>query len=159
MSQEEVYAMRGTLTVPVCVLAVFLVGSIAGLLVGTAIEQKTLEVLEADAWVQARHSTDAVFSRVLPWWWNASLLLLFFAAYLRAGNARWMFLVAGSLLLAGIVITLVVEVPINKQVVRWQPGDVPAEWTSLRDRWWRFHVVRSAMGVGAFFFAVLGLAG
>lgn len=42
-------------------------GLIAGLLIGTAIEQKTLEALDAGAWVSARHSTDAVFSRVLPW--------------------------------------------------------------------------------------------
>lgn len=52
-------------------------------------EQKTLEVLDGDAWVTARHSTDAMFRRVLPWWWNGSLPLLFFAAHLRAGTGRW----------------------------------------------------------------------
>lgn len=67
---------------------------------------------EADAWVTAWHSTDAVFSRGLPWRWNGSLLL-----FLRRICGRWMFLVAGLLLLAGTVVTLVVEVPINKQVV------------------------------------------
>lgn len=41
--------------------------------------------------------------------------LLFFAAYLLAANGRWMFLAAGLLLLAGIVVTLVVEVPTNKR--------------------------------------------
>ncbi len=146
-----------TLVKPVSVLAVVLVGLIAGLLVGTAIEQKTLEVLDGPAWITARHSTDAVFSRVLPWWWNSTLLLLFFAAYLNRGGARWMFLVGGLLLLAGIVVTLVVEVPINKQVAAWQVGAMPAEWAALRDRWWRFHVVRSGMGVVGFVFAVCGL--
>lgn len=53
---------------------------------------------------------------VLLWWWNGALLLVF-AAYLRVGEGRWMFLGAGLLLLAGIVVTLVVEVPINMQVV------------------------------------------
>ena len=149
--------MLGSLTAPVSVLAVLLVGLIAGLLVGTAIEQKTLEVLDADAWLTARHSTDAVFSRVLPWWWNGSLLLLFFAAYLHAGTGRWLFLASGLLLLAGIVVTLAIEVPINQQVVTWQPGAMPPNWATLRDRWWRFHAVRSGMGVGAFVFAVLGL--
>ena len=151
--------MLGSLTVPVSVAAVVLVGLIAGLLVGTAIEQKTLEVLDADAWITARHSTDAVFSRVLPWWWNGSLLLLFFAAYLHYGMGRWMFVGSGLLLLAGIVVTLVIEVPINKQVVAWRAGAMPAGGGALRDRWWRFHAVRSGMGVGAFLFAVLGLVG
>ena len=46
--------------VPVSAEAVLLDELMAGLLVGTATEQKTLEVL--DARVTARHSTDAVFS-------------------------------------------------------------------------------------------------
>ncbi len=116
-------------------------------------------MLEADAWVTARHSTDAVFSRVLPPWWNGSLLLLFFAAYLHAGTGRWMFVGSGLLLLAGIVVTLVIEVPINQQVVVWQAGAMPAGWRALRDRWWRFHAVRSGMGVGAFLFAGFGVGG
>lgn len=149
--------MRDVLTMPVSVAAVLLVGLMAGLLVGTAIEQKTLEVLDADAWITARHSTDAVFSRVLPWWWNGSLVLLFWAAYLRMGVGRWLFLAAGLLLLAGIVVTLAIEVPMNKQVVLWHPGAMPAEWAAVRGRWLRFHVVRTVLGVMAFGCAVVGL--
>ena len=66
--------------------AVVLVGLIAGLLVGTAIEQRTLEVLDPAPWTIARHSTDAVFRRVLPWWWNSTLLLLFLR---RTCIAEW----------------------------------------------------------------------
>ncbi len=66
----------------------------------------------------------------------------------------------GRLLLAGIVVTLVIEVPaLNKQVVVWQAGAMPAGWRALRDRWWRFHVVRSGMGVGAFMFCGFGVGG
>ena len=144
------------LVTPVSVLAVVLVGLIAGLLVGTAIEQKTLEVLDGPAWITARQSTDAVFSRVLPWWWNSTLLMLFFA-YLNRGGARGMFLVGGLLLLAGIVVTVAIEVPMNKQVVTWDAGAMPAGWVAVRDRWWRFHVVRTVLGAVGFCFAVCGL--
>ncbi len=41
----------------------------------------------------------------------------------------------GRLLLAGIVATLVIEVPMNKQVVVWQAGAMPAGWRALRNRW------------------------
>ena len=143
---------------PVSVLAVVLVGLIAGLLVGTAIEQKTLLVLDPAPWTIARHSTDAVFSRVLPWWWNTTLVLLFFAAYLNRGVPRWMFLTAGLLLLAGIVVTLAIEVPMNKQVGAWDAHALPANFLAIRDRWLRFHVVRTVLGSVGFVFAVVGLA-
>ena len=149
--------MLRSVTEPVSVGAVLLVGLIAGLLLGTAMEQKTLEVLDGAAWITARHSTDAVFSLVLPWWWNGSLLLLFWAAYLRVGVGRWLFVAAGVLLLAGIVVTVAVEVPMNKQVVQWQPGAMPAEWMAVRDRWLRFHAVRTVLGVLSFGCAVGGL--
>ena len=145
------------LVTPVSVLAVVLVGLIAGLLVGTAIEQKTLNVLDGPAWITARHSTDAVFSRVLPWWWNSTLVMLFLAAYLNRGGARWMFLVGGLLLLAGIVVTVAIEVPMNKQVAGWDAGAMPAGWVAIRDRWLRFHVVRTVLGAVGFCFAVCGL--
>ena len=125
--------MLRSVTEPVSILAVVLVELMAGLLVGTAIEQKTLEVLAAGPWITARHGPDAVFSRVLPWWWN------------------------GLLLLAGIVVTVAVEVPMNKQVVQWQPGAMPAEWMAVRDRWLRFHAVRTVLGVLSFGCAVGGL--
>ena len=54
----------------------------------------------------------------------------------------------GLLLLAGIVVTVAVEVPMNKQVVTW---------VAVRDRWWWFHVVRTVLGVVGFVFAVCGL--
>jgi uncharacterized membrane protein len=140
-------------------LAVLLVGLIAGLLVGTAIDHHRLTVLDAAAWTAARQSIDGVFSRLLPWWWNTTLILLFFAAYLNRGRSRWLFLSAGLLLLFGIVITVVIEVPINKQIASWTSTTVPANWMDLRDRWLAFHNVRSAAGVLAFVFALIGMAG
>ena len=148
--------MTEQLLFPVSLLAVLLVGLIGGLLVGTAIDHNRLKVLDAVAWTSARHSIDAVFSKILPWWWNSTLLLLFFAAYLHQGSARWLFLSAGVLLIAGIVVTLVVEVPINKQIASWTPSTIPANWKELRARWLTFHNVRSAAGALAFACALLG---
>ena len=150
--------MTENLRQPVSLSAVLLVGLIAGLLVGTAIDHHRLRVLDAAAWTSARQSIDAVFSKLLPWWWNITLLLLFFAAYLNQGRARWLFLSAGVLLLFGIVITVVIEVPINKQIASWTPATIPANWVDLRERWLSFHNVRSAAGVLAFACALVGVA-
>jgi uncharacterized membrane protein len=143
---------------PVSLLAVLLVGLIAGLLVGTAIDHHRLRVLDAAAWTLARQSIDAVFGKLLPWWWNITLLLLLFAAYLNQGRTRWLFLSAGVLLLFGIVITVVIEVPINKQISSWTPASIPPNWMELRERWLSFHNVRSAAGVLAFACALIGTA-
>jgi len=85
----------------VSLLAVLLVGLIAGLLVGTAIDHHRLRVLDAAAWTLARQSIDAVFSKLLPWWWNITLLLLLFAAYLNQGRTLWLFLSAGVIAKGG----------------------------------------------------------
>ncbi len=56
---------------------------------------------------------------------------------------------AGAMLLLGIVLTLVFEVPINKQIAAWSPTAMPAHWHALRDRWVAFHFARTAAGVVA----------
>jgi uncharacterized membrane protein len=138
-------------------LAILLVGIIAGLLFGTAIEQQQLSALDAQGWVTARQSIDAVFSKLLPWIWNITLLLLFASAYLTHGINRALFVVSGLLLLVGIVVTLIFEVPINKQIAVWTPSNMPPNWTSLRDRWVRFHWLRTIAGIAAFVCALIPL--
>ena len=46
-----------------------------------------------------------------------------------------------------LLVTMLVEVPIVKQIVTWTPGTLPANWQQLRDRWGAFHVVRVVMGI------------
>ena len=138
-------------------LAVLLAGLVAGLLVGTAIDHQQLKVLDAPAWVPARQSIDSVFSRLMPWAWNTTLVLLFASAYFDRGQARGLFVAAGVVLLLGIVFTLVVEVPINKQIETWTPTHAAANWAALRDRWMTFHFARTGAGVAAFVLALLGL--
>ena len=131
-------------------LAVLMAGLVAGLLFGTVLEHEQLKVLPAKPWVLARQSIDAVFSRLMPWLWNTTLLLLAAAAYLTHDRARWLFAAAAAILLAGIVVTLVIEVPLNKQIASWTQETILPEWASVRDRWVRFHAVRTVAGVVAF---------
>src|SRR5262249_26332168 len=54
------------------------------------------------------------------------------------------FAVAGLLLFLGVLlVTLLVNVPIDNEIKRWTPRDVPDNWTEIRDRWQTFHTVRT----------------
>ncbi len=44
--------------------------------------------------------------------------------------------------LAALLVTIIVEVPIVKQIETWRVSTLPGNWQELRDRWLAFHVIR-----------------
>jgi len=42
------------------------------------------------------------------------------------------------------------DVRINKQLARWSIENPPGNWTAVRARWIRFHVIRTLFSVPAF---------
>jgi uncharacterized membrane protein len=66
-------------------------------------------------------------------------------------------LTALVLFVLALVITLSVEVPIDNRIATWTPSTVPADWADIRDRWERFHTMRTFLSLGsvAFFYVAL----
>jgi hypothetical protein len=58
--------------------------------------------------------------------------------------------VALLLSLTALLITILVEVPIVKQINQWTTSNFPADWQAVRDRWNFFHVLRTFCSVGSF---------
>ena len=57
---------------------------------------------------------------------------------------------AGALCYALVlVITLLTNLPINKQIAHWSIQNPPREWAQTRARWLRFHVIRTLFSVPA----------
>jgi uncharacterized membrane protein len=54
------------------------------------------------------------------------------------------------LIAADMVVTLVGNVPINKQVQSWEISAPPQEWGELRDRWEKLHTIRTVLIVSGF---------
>jgi uncharacterized membrane protein len=80
-----------------------------------------------------------------------TILLSFICAYMERRDrvALWLF-VSGALLLIGAgVITRFCSQPINAVVITWNAQAPPAGWESLKDQWWRWHIVRTTLGFGA----------
>jgi uncharacterized membrane protein len=67
----------------------------------------------------------------------------------RHAAAFW-WLAAGFLLMvAALVITLAVEVPIDNQIEAWTAATLPADWRSIQSRWELWHTIRTFTSIAA----------
>jgi uncharacterized membrane protein len=60
------------------------------------------------------------------------------------------------LLAASILITVMINVPINDQIMRWDAGAPSADWMRLRDKWWAWHTRRAVALLLGFILVILG---
>jgi uncharacterized membrane protein len=66
------------------------------------------------------------------------------------GRTFWLTAGALALLLAALVTTLVVNVPINLAEGGWNIQSPPGDWASVRDRWQLAHIFRTCAALLAF---------
>ena len=65
-------------------------------------------------------------------------------------TAAFWWLAAGFvLLLAALVITLAVEVPIDNRIETWTAATLPGDWRSIQSRWELWHTVRTFASIAA----------
>jgi hypothetical protein len=58
------------------------------------------------------------------------------------------------LLVVALVITLSVNVPIDRAIDRWTVDTLPSDWTSIRNRWETYHAARTFISLAGFGFAL-----
>jgi uncharacterized membrane protein len=76
----------------------------------------------------------------------------------RRAAAFW-WLAAGFLLMvAALVITLAVEVPIDNQIETWTAATLPADWRSIQSRWELWHTIRTFASIAAVAAATISAA-
>jgi uncharacterized membrane protein len=63
-------------------------------------------------------------------------------AYGSHPTTFWLTLAGFLLFVVTLLVTILVEVPIVKQIVTWTPSTLPDNWQQLRDRWGAFHLAR-----------------
>ena len=82
----------------------------------------------------------------------ACILFMIMSALLVAEkNSAGFYLSVTACLLTvvALLITLLVEVPIDNQIRTWTAETVPADWTTLRARWETFHATRTFVSLGS----------
>jgi len=143
----------------VAVFAVVLVGLMVGVeLAVAAFVNPVIDRLPNDAGLAARSDAARVLGRVMPFWYGGSVVLgVLWTAQTWGGPLAPMVATAAALLVAGVVMSIVLLIPINARVAQWSDGDAPADWRDQVSRWDRFHYMRVAVIVTAF--ALLAVAG
>jgi uncharacterized membrane protein len=118
-----------------------------------------LNRLPSESGLAARGDGARVLGKVMPVWYIASTVLAAVWAALTWGQAQAPEVVGGvALLVATVVLSLVVLVPISARAAGWKTEGVPADWNQQVTRWDRFHYVRVAAIVGAFaLFVIAGV--
>ena len=58
--------------------------------------------------------------------------------------------------IVALLVTLIVEVPIDNRIQTWTSATLPENWQQLRDRWEKFHVLRTAASVIGLFLLLTG---
>jgi uncharacterized membrane protein len=85
-----------------------------------------------------------------------STLPVLFLLYRRRSRAFYPTLAGFALFVIALVVTLIVEVPIDNQIEAWTVASLPANWQQLRDRWELFHVIRTWVSVIGLALLILG---
>jgi uncharacterized membrane protein len=83
-------------------------------------------------------------------------LPVLFLLYRRRSGALYPTLAGFALFILALVVTLIVEVPIDNQIEAWTVASLPANWEQLRDRWELFHVIRTWVSVLGLALLILG---
>jgi len=80
-----------------------------------------------------------------------SILPVLFISYGARPRTFYLASTGFALFMIALIVTLLVEAPISRQVKLWTITTLPGNWQQLRDRWGAFHVVRvvaSIAGLG-----------
>lgn len=57
-----------------------------------------------------------------------------------------------ALIIITLLVTLIIEVPIDNQIKTWTVSTLPVNWELLRSKWQSFHTIRTFTSIGSFVF-------
>jgi uncharacterized membrane protein len=129
-------------------LAVVFIAALAtgGLMVNWIGLARAMSRLSALAYVEFHQATNHTFDPYMPIVVVGTILGGIVLAILSPGihSLSGELAILGCLCyVAGLAISLSINVRINKQIERWSVKNPPADWSAVRTRWVRFHIVRT----------------
>ena len=107
--------------------------------------------LDATTYVIQQQNCIRALNGIMPVLGGLTIVLTLAAAFAASGDPLRMnllFAAAAGLIVVGLV-TRFLNQPINATVMTWDAASPPADWTMLRDAWWRWHLVRLVLSLAA----------
>jgi len=95
--------------------------------------------------VRAVQALAIALGAAMPLWYALTCLLSLATTFLALpawDTPRWLALGATILFAAMSIYSVLLPVPINNQVARFQPDSLPPNWRELRRRWDTLHAIR-----------------
>jgi hypothetical protein len=136
-------------------ISIMLLALVTGVFWGTWLGlSRSMASLTPETFLEVGHTMIGNLGTIMAILMPAAILAVLPVLYLLyRGRSRALYptLAGFALFIIALLITLIVEVPIDNQIEGWTVTSLPANWQQLRDRWELFHVIRSWV-------SVLGLA-
>jgi hypothetical protein len=126
-------------------ISIVLAALVAGMFVGPwAALSRSIATFEPDVFLAIVRRMDRNMAQVMRVLMPAALLSMVPLLIVSYGTEPKVRLNAAGFLLfvVALLVTLLVEVPIVKQIVSWTVATLPDDWEQIRDRWSAFHLVR-----------------
>ena len=114
---------------------------------------RTMDQLSAETFVAVGHqmirNLGVPMAILLPLALLSALITLTLLWPHRHAAAFWWLAAGFALMVAALVLTLAVEVPIDNQIQDWTAATLPGDWRSIQARWELFHTIRTFLSIGA----------
>ncbi|SNR54448.1 protein of unknown function [Maribacter sedimenticola] len=132
-------------------LDITLTGLIAGVIFGIWIGNNPQD-LSAVTYVEQQQNTIRALNVLMPILGLISIILTGIYAVLSKGEKlnRNLLLLATAFLIISGLITRFGNQPINAIVITWKLENIPDIWSTLRDKWWSFHIMRTLSAMTGF---------
>ena len=158
--------------------AILLYALVMGVFWGTWFAQsRTMDQLGPGTFIENGRLYIANLAMPMRFLMPGSILATFLAAFALGSHKRsdkgankkagkssrdgrtWAFrgtLAAGVLMVAALIITLTVNVPIDNLIKTWTLETLPSDWAGIRDHWEAFHCLRTWISIAGFAALVTG---
>jgi uncharacterized membrane protein len=83
----------------------------------------------------------------------SSILFVFLSIWFysdKDSTGFYLILISLLLIITSLLITVLIEVPIDNRIKEWKPETIPSDWHSIRKRWEIFHTIRTFTSIGSF---------
>jgi uncharacterized membrane protein len=135
-------------------LLILLFASLAtgGLLVNWIGLGRAMTRLSPSTYIEFHQASNRTFDPYMPIVVLGAIVGGLALAFLSPGFSSpsgWLALFGLCCYVAGLLVSVTRCVPINKQVEHWAINNPPENWKVTRERWLRFHIIRTLLSVPA----------